>query len=66
MTDKMKTLSQKRAEAGRKGGRAKVVKGPRKLSPERRKEIAKKAAKARWAKEFEKKECGGMDYEDIN
>jgi hypothetical protein len=31
---------------GRKGGKARAEK----LSPERRKEIAKKAAKARWAK----------------
>lgn len=39
------------SEAGRKGGSAKVVKGPASLSPERRAEIAKKAAAARWKKE---------------
>lgn len=39
------------SEAGRKGGAAKVVKGPASLSPERRQEIAKKAAAARWKKE---------------
>ena len=36
---------------GRKGGKARAEK----LSPERRKEIAKKAAEARWAKKREQK-----------
>lgn len=54
MTDRERSLSEKRAEAGRRGGKAKVIKGPRKLSPERRKEIAQNAAKARWGKGNEK------------
>ena len=38
------------AEIGRKGGKARVPKGPATLSPERRSEIARNAVKARWAK----------------
>jgi len=34
---------------GSKGGKARVLKGPGALAPERRVEIAKKAAAARWA-----------------
>ena len=37
---------------GRKGGKARAEK----LSPERRKEIAKKAAEARWAKKRQQEE----------
>jgi hypothetical protein len=37
-------------EAGAKGGRAKVVKGLAVLPPEQRREIARKAAAARWSK----------------
>jgi hypothetical protein len=37
---------------GRKGGRARA----KKLSPERRREIAKKAAEARWAKKRQQEE----------
>jgi hypothetical protein len=37
-------------EAGAKGGRANVAKGLAVLPPERRREIARKAAAARWAK----------------
>jgi hypothetical protein len=43
-------VSEVMREMGRKGGRAKVPKGPATLSPERRKEIAEKAAAARWGK----------------
>jgi hypothetical protein len=35
---------------GRKGGRQRVAKGFSTMSPERRREIAKKAAAARWGK----------------
>lgn len=48
MTDK--TLSEIRAEAGRKGGKSKSVKGIRKLPVERRREIARRAAQIRWEK----------------
>jgi hypothetical protein len=41
-------ISQVMSELGRRGGKAKVKKGPATLSPERRVEIAKKAATARW------------------
>lgn len=45
------TFSQRAAEIGRKGGAAKHPrKGFGSLTPERRAEIAKKAAAARWAK----------------
>jgi hypothetical protein len=37
---------------GRKGGKARAAK----LSPERRREIAKKAAEARWAKKRQQEE----------
>ena len=37
-------------EAGRRGGLAKVPKGFSKMSEEKRKEIAKKAAMKRWGK----------------
>jgi hypothetical protein len=37
---------------GRKGGKARAEK----LSPERRREIAKKAAEARWAKKWQQEE----------
>lgn len=40
-------LSSAAAELGRKGGKARAVK----MSPERRAEIARKAAAKRWAKE---------------
>lgn len=53
MTDK--SLSEKRREAGRKGGKSTSVKGTRKLSPERRSEIASIAAKALWAQRRLKK-----------
>jgi len=43
-------VSQYLAEIGRRGGSAKVPKGLSKATPERRKEIARKAAKVRWAK----------------
>lgn len=36
------------AGIGRKGGRKRVAKGLSKLPPERRREIARKAAAARW------------------
>jgi hypothetical protein len=45
-----KALSEYFAEIGRKGGQARVPKGPATLSPERRSEIARNAVKARWAK----------------
>jgi general stress protein YciG len=35
---------------GRKGGRKKVAKGFSAMAPERRREIARKAAAARWGK----------------
>ena len=38
-------------EAGRRGGLAKVPKGFAKMSEEKRKEIAKKAANRRWGNE---------------
>lgn len=51
MTDE--ELSRKRKEAGRKGGKkggkSRAIKGPRLLTPERRREIARKAANARWS-----------------
>jgi hypothetical protein len=37
-------------ELGRKGGLKKVPKGFSKMNPERRAEVAKKAAAARWGK----------------
>lgn len=53
----MKLISaEERAELGRKGGQAKVPKGLASLSPKRRKEIARKAAKARWGKKPGEKE----------
>jgi len=39
------------ADAGRKGGEAKVPKGFAKMTKARRKEIAKRAAAARWPKD---------------
>jgi hypothetical protein len=51
-------ISEVMREMGKKGGKAARGKGGRKrmaaLSPEERKELAKKAAKARWAKEKKK------------
>ena len=43
-------ISEVMREMGRKGGQAKVPKGPATLPPERRSEIAKRAAAARWGK----------------
>ena len=45
-----KALSDYFSAIGRKGGQARVPKGPATLSPERRSEIARKAVQARWAK----------------
>lgn len=43
--------AQKRlSEGGRNGGSAQVPKGFAKLTPKRRREIARNAAKARWGK----------------
>ena len=39
---------------GRKGGQRKVAKGFSVMSPERRREIARKAAAARWGKKDER------------
>lgn len=50
MTDKQKSLSEKRAAAGAKGGRARVQKGFGKQTSERRSEIARKGGLARWKK----------------
>ena len=51
---KKSLISQVMTEMGRRGGLAKVKKGPATLSEERRKEIAKNAAAARWGKKAEK------------
>lgn len=45
--DKDEALSSAAAEMGRKGGKARASK----LTPEKRAEIAKKAAEKRWAKD---------------
>lgn len=47
-----KELSEYLSKIGRRGGKAKTAKpkGPAALSPERRQEIARKAAAARWKK----------------
>jgi len=51
-------ISKVMREMGKKGGKAAGGKGGRKrmaaLSPEERKELARKAAQARWAKERKK------------
>jgi hypothetical protein len=60
MAQEVNDLRRKRALAGRKGGKSKVIKGPRKLSPERRSEIARKAAQARW----NNRPIEGMKYEE--
>lgn len=41
-------------ELGRRGGQKKVPKGFSKMDPERRAEVAKKAAEARWGKKKKK------------
>jgi hypothetical protein len=51
MTEKNKAAQELGRLGGKKGGKARAEK----LSPERRKEIAREAAKARWAK----KRAGG-------
>lgn len=53
MTDKNKSLSEKRAEAGRKGGQARVAKGLSKMSAKRRSEIASKGGNAKWGNKDE-------------
>lgn len=47
--DERDELSSAAAELGRKGGKARAEK----LSPEKRKEIARKAAEKRWARDSE-------------
>jgi len=47
---KRSAISEYLAEIGRKGGKKGGKARAEKLSPERRKEIAEKAAKARWTK----------------
>lgn len=44
------SVSQYMAEIGRRGGKARVPKGVQLLTAERRQEIARNAANARWAK----------------
>jgi hypothetical protein len=45
-----KELSEYFSKIGKRGGKARVPKGAALLSPERRREIARKAVNARWAK----------------
>ena len=52
MTEKNKAAQELGRLGGKKGGKARAEK----LSPERRKEIAREAAKARWAKKREQEE----------
>ena len=49
-----KAVSEYLAEIGRKGGKRKVPKGTATLPKERRQEIARKAAAARWGKNKQK------------
>lgn len=52
-TPQGETQENLRAQAGRKGGLKGGAARARKLPPERRREIAKKAAESRWAQEAE-------------
>lgn len=60
-----KTLSEKRAEAGRlgglKGGKAKVKKGFAKMPVETLRKYARNTHKMRYGKTFD-----GIDYEDMD
>lgn len=52
MTEKNKAAQELGSLGGKKGGKARAEK----LSPERRKEIAREAARKRWAKKREQEE----------
>lgn len=54
MLEKNKAAQELVKLGGKKGGKARAEK----LSPERRKEIAREAAKARWAKKLQQEEEG--------